>query len=1214
MNRGAPIACRTRNKKRKLFENALLMSRKRKKAREHEAIFSNGVGASVKVEPGSVASLTSSAALAMNSEIVSERGSQRLGEHMGDPIVISDGDDGSEAEEGLRDPESDIFWVKVETKSEEDKGSLVLGDKVVNFGDDDYGRVYGKPVALSTDEDEDDHGDLLVSSTESDDDETSDEDFQVTNDDDDDGFETEDSTSDESDGDDGCGGGGDVRGGHRKTVKGMVRKMESDTESSEICKRKGNDQVDEEEQWIGADCTSATSSRSEIYKKEGKHATHEHEAKRVQSVIADFEVRGVHGGKSGCSMPSEALEHKKESDRGDQSATLQKQIGDSTVVEESGSKKNIKAIDRVNIDDIERKENQHNKGTGPRSVSFSPKTQEKIGDSAKIVMGKDKVGKHKYWFNSNNREKVRVVDDETGDKELHEVLRMPSTLKNSCYKFFTECFMGKNDSVKDDSNKLDEKDDDVAEGQTQPLVSRQRIPFHCGFINEEEPIEKSEQEKELDVLWGEMDMLLRVEEIGTQVNNIGTNEARENEESPASKCKHDTIFNEQIGIYCRWCGWIETEIKYITPPFVDSERYGGRRVASDGGNISKLDRALLNESEDDLEAIWSHNEGTVWDLIPDIKQSLYPHQQEGFEFIWTNLGGTIDLAKLKSVDPCNEGGCIISHAPGTGKTRLTMVFLQTYLQLFPKCLPVIIAPSNILLTWEDELRKWNLGIPFHNLNSAELSGKEQVINEVDWSGNQRQNKDAIRMVKLCSWYKEKSILLISYNLYEKLAGATSGDDGEKEKNNGKIEKKKHARTREYIEIGMGKVLRDYPGLLVLDEGHTPRNQNSYIWKVLSGSRTQKRILLSGTPFQNNFLELYNILCLMKPSFPDNIPQELKKFCQSRLMHQRRASKDMSWEPVSSGNPAKEKIKQLKLLMNPFVHVHKGSILQKNLPGLRECVLVLKPDTFQQETLESIEYSQNVLNFEHKLALVSVHPSLFLSCSLSKKEESIVDKGKLEKIRLNPYAGVKTKFLIEFIRLCDAVNEKVLVFSQFIDTLNLIKDQLESAFNWTLGMEVLYMYGRLDQKQKQSLIHSFNDANSQAKVLLASIKASSEGINLTGASRVVILDVVWNPSVERQAICRAYRLGQKKVVFTYHLLAQGTPECTKYCKQAEKNRLSELVFSNRNAESDKVKSRGVMLEDFEDRVLDLMVQHEKLKDMIGECIIQPKKRDLEILGP
>ncbi|KAG5017731.1 hypothetical protein JHK85_023867 [Glycine max] len=766
--------------------------------------------------------------------------------------------------------------------------------------------------------------------------------------------------------------------------------------------------------------------------------------------------------------------------------------------------------------------------------------------------------------------------------------------RGGCRKMVKE----RNDSVKDDSNQLEEKDDDIDQGQTQPLASRETVLVNWNFTKKE-LIEKSEFEKELDNLWGEMDMLLRVEEIGSQIDKVG-----ENEENSASQCKHDTIFNEEIGIYCRWCGWIHTEIKYITPPFVDNER-SGREALSGGGKTSQFDGVLFNDSVDDSEAVWSHNEGTVWDLIPDIKESLFPHQQEGFEFIWTSLAGTIDLAELKRVDMHTEGGCIISHAPGTGKTKLTMVFLQTYLQLFPKCLPIIIAPANILLTWEDELRKWNLGIPFHNLNNAELSGNEQDINEVDLSGNQRQNKDAIRMVKLCSWYKEKSILLISYHLYERLARGLCEDDGKKEKKNKKMKKgKKRARTREYIETAMGKVLRDYPGLLILDEGHTPRNQRSYIWKVLSESRSQKRVLLSGTPFQNNFLELYNILCLMKPSFPDSIPQELKKFCQSRLRKERKASKYASYEPIYSGNSADEKIKQLKSLMNPFVHVHKGSILQKNLPGLRDCVLVLKPDRLQQETLDIIDSSQNILNFEHKLALVSVHPSLFLNCSLSKKEESVLDKDQLEKLRLNPYVGVKTNFLLELVRLCDAVNEKVLVFSQFIDTLCLIKDQLESAFHWSVGTEVLYMYGKLDQKQKQSLIHSFNDTNSKAKVLLASIKASSEGINLIGASRVVLLDVVWNPSVERQAICRAYRLGQKKVVYTYHLLAQDTPECIKFCKQAEKDRLSELVFSNKNAKSDKLNSCGAALED---AVLDIMVQHEKLKDMFGElltCLYKP----------
>ncbi|KAG5002198.1 hypothetical protein JHK82_023328 [Glycine max] len=819
------------------------------------------------------------------------------------------------------------------------------------------------------------------------------------------------------------------------------------------------------------------------------------------------------------------------------------------------------------------------------SSSSSSEDDDSSDDDFKVGVEDERADDEEDY--SSIEEESESDDDSSCDDERGELYK----------KFVKERVRNLPDSDKDDPMELEEKDGVVVQGQTQPLACGVGIPLTWDFLKKN-PVEKSEAEKELDMLWAEMEMLLRAGEIGIQVD-----EARAKEENPALQCKHDTIFNEEIGVYCRWCGWIATEIKYIMPPFVDSKR-SGREAFPGAWKTSQFDGATFDDCGDDSGAAWSHNEGTVWDIISDIKKGLFPHQQEGFEFIWTSLAGTTNLAELKRVDPGTEGGCIISHAPGTGKTKLTMVFLQTYLQLFPKCLPVIIAPANILLTWEDELRKWNIGIPFHNLNNAELSGKENVINEF---GYQELNKDAIRMLKLCSWYKEKSILLISYNLYEKLAGGKSEDDGEKEKKNRKIRKEK---KRASIETAMGKVLRDYPGLLVLDEGHTPRNQRSCIWKVLSESRSQKRILLSGTPFQNNFLELFNIFCLMKPSFSDNIPQELKKFCQSKLIQERKASKDVSWESINSGNPADEKIKQLKLLMNPFVHVHKGSILQKNLLGLQDCVLILKPEILQQKILDSIECSQNGLNFEHKLALVSVHPSLFLNCSLSKKEESVIDMDQLKKCRLDSYEGVKTKFLMEFVNLCDAVDEKVLVFSQFIDTLILIKDQLESAFNWSEGREVLFMHGRVDQKQKQSLIHSFNDANSQAKVLLASIKASSEGINLVGASRVVLLDVVWNPSVERQAICRAYRLGQKKVVYTYHLLAQGTPECTKYCKQAEKNRLSELVFSNRNAESDKLKRSGVI----EDKVLDAMVQHEKLKDIFGECLVQPKEGDQETLCP
>ncbi|KAG5126989.1 hypothetical protein JHK82_027824 [Glycine max] len=193
--------------------------------------------------------------------------------------------------------------------------------------------------------------------------------------------------------------------------------MESETESGIVYKRKGErkdiELVEEEEPRIGADCSSATSNKYEIYKEEAGNATQKHKAKRVESVNADAEAFDDHWESSNCSMhfEAEALEHMKKRDRGHQSVSLENKTGDSTVVKMSEKNNNVDAGDCMILDDHEGEEHCCGKGTNARSE-----------------------GEHKYGFNNNKREKpekVKVVDDETGDKhELYEVLRMPSRTKN----------------------------------------------------------------------------------------------------------------------------------------------------------------------------------------------------------------------------------------------------------------------------------------------------------------------------------------------------------------------------------------------------------------------------------------------------------------------------------------------------------------------------------------------------------------------------------------------------------------------------------------------------------------------------------------------------------------------------------------------------------------------------------------------------------------
>ncbi|KAL3739023.1 hypothetical protein ACJRO7_020423 [Eucalyptus globulus] len=687
----------------------------------------------------------------------------------------------------------------------------------------------------------------------------------------------------------------------------------------------------------------------------------------------------------------------------------------------------------------------------------------------------------------------------------------------------------------------------------EPRVEVPPLPVKFFWGDEEpEPAPKSEAEKEMDKMWSQMEFYLRAGEIGSS--------------GPLEKFSIET---------------------------------SGTKMPLNRGDVSLSEEDCLQPSGDDSDKL-SHQNGSVLDLIPCDSSKMYPHQLEGFEFMWKNIAGSTDLKDLSNSEPNDVGGCIISHAPGTGKTCMTILFLHTYLRLFPNSRPVVIAPASLLLTWEEEFKKWNkkwdTSILFHNLNNPEFSGAEnpEAVRMVEANSHLKRCSDVMRVIKVYSWSKNSSILGISYNLYEKLAVHSRKGTKDPVKK-AKIEKKDEE---------MRKILLDLPGVVVLDEGHTPRNQRSSIWKLLLKLRTEKRIILSGTPFQNNFLELYNTLCLVRPTMANELPLSLKKFCQT-TQWKRAKTDDINSLVQPHDKVADDAIVNLRSIMAPFVHVHKGSILKENLPGIKECIVVLNPGDRQKKIVENIQRSQCTFEYEFKLSLACIHPSLILSCNAYANEKPLIchERQKLEDLKTHTDAGIKTRFLVELIRLSEALGEKVLVFSQYKEPLSFISDQLRLTFQWSSqGKELLHMHGSLNLRERQRLIGKFNNPQSQARVMLASTKACSEGISLVGASRVVLLDVVWNPSVERQAISRAFRIGQEKVVYTYHLIMKGTSECNKFNQQMEKERLSKLFFSPADKEiGDGTMSSLVA----EDRILEEMTSSKNLKDMFDQILYQPK---------
>ncbi|XP_052194810.1 SNF2 domain-containing protein CLASSY 4-like isoform X2 [Diospyros lotus] len=795
------------------------------------------------------------------------------------------------------------------------------------------------------------------------------------------------------------------------------------------------------------------------------------------------------------------------------------------------------------------------------------------------------------------------VDEKSG--EMGEPINRKSPVASKGHGIF-RTFL---DSILDKNNALE---DEVSEQVKSSSLVEYTLPLKFKYEFEEpELVEKSDLDKLTDDLFAEMEFAQRCEEMGScppAVDNICP-EAGRNQTILCHKGKHNFVLDEEIGIRCSICSYVELEIKYVMPSFgknLFACETSKREYPFAHKEIPVFDGFNFESSHANLLDPCNHVRGTVWDIIPGIKESMYPHQIEGFEFLWRNLAGTTYLSELRNTDSNGVGGCIISHAPGTGKSRLTIVFIETFLNLFPNCRPIIIAPVGMLLTWEEEFRKWEVKFPFHNLNNLELSGKEDETSIEILSKSQFQSKDAVRMVKMHSWSNGKSILGISYHLFNKLAGENFVKAEGKNKWSKLVIDKEDELIRQDKEGELlGKILLESPGLVFLDEGHTPRNHRSRIWKTLLKLKTKRRIILSGTPFQNNFGELFNTLRLVRPAVADVFAKQ-KAFADMNLSggrgyYGKQLTGQVSSVSVSSGKEVDDAIKKLKATISPFVHVHKGSILWRSLPGLRECAILLNPPQLQMELIRTFQAPESTFEFEHKVALVSAHPYLLLHC----KDRSVIDRDALELYRLNPDLGVKTKFIMELVRLSVAMKEKVLIFSQYIDTLELIKDQLEAIFNWHEGKELLQIQGSVEQKYRQKFIGIFNDTKSEAKVMLASTKCCSEGISLVGASRVVLIDVVWNPSVERQAISRAYRLGQKKVVYTYNLLTSGTTEGEKYCRQSQKNLLSELVFSSTNKEREPNNCPTT----FSDVILEEMVAHGKLKDMFEKIIYQPKETNL-----
>jgi non-specific serine/threonine protein kinase len=164
--------------------------------------------------------------------------------------------------------------------------------------------------------------------------------------------------------------------------------------------------------------------------------------------------------------------------------------------------------------------------------------------------------------------------------------------------------------------------------------------------------------------------------------------------------------------------------------------------------------------------------------------------------------------------------------------------------------------------------------------------------------------------------------------------------------------------------------------------------------------------------------------------------------------------------------------------------------------------------------------------------------------------------RLLKNRPDPNVQTASAKLMAFMAMITEIVEeghKILVFSQFVEMLSLIKVELEAA-----GYVFEYIDGQTPAKERLDRVNHFNSDES-IPIFLISLKAGGTGLNLTGADYVIHYDPWWNPAVENQATDRAHRIGQTRHVFNYKLITRGTVEEKIIALQKKKKELAELVI-------------------------------------------------------
>ncbi len=328
---------------------------------------------------------------------------------------------------------------------------------------------------------------------------------------------------------------------------------------------------------------------------------------------------------------------------------------------------------------------------------------------------------------------------------------------------------------------------------------------------------------------------------------------------------------------------------------------------------------------------------------------------------------------------------------------------------------------------------------------------------------------------------------------------------------------------------IGQVLTQVKFLaVILDEGQFIKNPSSATAQLARSLNGAHRLVLSGTPIENRLLDLWSLMSFAMPGALGSRAQFAKLYDSKEDPHARR---------------------RLSARVRPFVLRRTKNQVATDLPDRIEedlyCELEGEQHTLYRAELKRAQQMLLHLSTQKQLSQERFHvlTSLMRLRQICCHPRLVKPESKASSAKLDA--------LMETVEPLIEEGQKVLVFSQFVEMLDILRESIE-ARNWPL----FYLAGGTENRG--ALVRDFQ-AHEGPAVFLISLKAGGFGLNLTAASYVVLFDPWWNPAVENQAIDRTHRIGQKSKIIAYRLLIKDSIEEKIRALQTGKRALAEDVL-------------------------------------------------------